>query len=155
MLSLGQRIAEMRMKRGWTQTELSKLSKIPQANLSNIEKNKQDITVSTLRRIAHALEVDIRDFFNEKDYLPVSLTRTSVEKMARAVNGAREKLNANEKNLVGLLKSTLPGQSIRSCRTKETQQAWIELKKILPAAQIRALIEKAREHETKTNRSIL
>lgn len=53
-----------RVKRGWTQDKLSKEAGISRASICNIEKNGIDaIPVSTLKKIAKALDTTVQELF--------------------------------------------------------------------------------------------
>jgi len=65
MIPIGDQIYLRRLEQRLTQEELAKQAGIPQPNLSNIEKGKQDLTVSTLRKIAFALSVPPGEFFSD------------------------------------------------------------------------------------------
>lgn len=54
-------IAEARKAAGLTQKQLGQKLDIPQSQISRIERNPDHTTVRTLKKIAKALKVDIRD----------------------------------------------------------------------------------------------
>ena len=86
MLNPGLKICECRSRKGWTQAELAARAGIAQANLSNIEKGKRDLTVSMLVRLAAALEIRPAQLIEEK--IPAQtfrLTRRQIETLAKAV----------------------------------------------------------------------
>ena len=51
-----------RLKEGWTQKELAKLTGIPQSHISAMENSKMTIGKERARRLADALKVDYRIF---------------------------------------------------------------------------------------------
>ncbi len=55
----GQRIAKARKSAGLTQTQLGRKLRLPQSQISRIERNPDRTTVRTLKRIARALGVDV------------------------------------------------------------------------------------------------
>lgn len=55
----GERIAKARKAAGLTQKQLGERLKLPQSQISRIERNPDHTTVRTLKRIAKALRVDI------------------------------------------------------------------------------------------------
>lgn len=57
-----------RVKKGWTQEELSKKSSVGRVTISNIErKGIENIPVYTLRKIAKALDTTVAElFFSEE-----------------------------------------------------------------------------------------
>lgn len=60
---LGQRIKELRNKKGFTQDKLAEMADIGQRNLSKIECGKIFVTADTLAKIITALEVNAEDLF--------------------------------------------------------------------------------------------
>jgi len=54
----GDSIRERRIELGWTQTALSKMTAIPQAEISRIENGRIDARWSTIRRLFEALADD-------------------------------------------------------------------------------------------------
>lgn len=66
MKSLGDKIIYLREKLGLSQNKLAKRAKVSQSVLSDIEKSpKIDPRLSTLRKIAKALDVPIEDLVRE------------------------------------------------------------------------------------------
>lgn len=55
----GERIARARKSKGLTQIQLSRKLKLPQSQISRIERNPDHTTVRTLKRMARALGVDV------------------------------------------------------------------------------------------------
>ena len=56
----GSDIAAARKARGWTQAQLARRTKIPQSQISRIERNPDRTTIRTLKKLAKALGVDVR-----------------------------------------------------------------------------------------------
>ncbi len=54
-----ERIAAARKAKGWTQTQLGLKLKLPQSQISRIERNPDRTTIRTLKRLARALGVDV------------------------------------------------------------------------------------------------
>ncbi|MGH7332641.1 MAG: helix-turn-helix domain-containing protein [Candidatus Rokuibacteriota bacterium] len=63
-MRIGVRIRQLREARGFTQTALARRAKVGRITLVRIEQGTQDATVSTLERLARALEVRVREFFD-------------------------------------------------------------------------------------------
>lgn len=61
--TLARRIAFIRRSKGFTQEKLSAESGIDRVAIANLETSKRRPTVTTLYRLAEALEVDITEFF--------------------------------------------------------------------------------------------
>ena len=60
---LGQRIAELRQAKGWSQRMLADHAGIEQAHLARLETGQVEAGVLILEKIAEALEVDIARLF--------------------------------------------------------------------------------------------
>jgi transcriptional regulator with XRE-family HTH domain len=146
MIEYGPLIQKWRLKRRLTQAELAKEAGIPQPNLSNIEKGKQDITVSTLERISIALGVKPSQLMDWEDARAlrkkVVLTRRALESLARAVVAPNPGLNFPERRLVELFKQVvwLPAKRVESF--KKAVNAWTELKACLTHQEIKTIHER-------------
>ena len=62
----GERIAQLRERRGLTQEALADKARIHRVSLANIERGAKLPTLDTLERLAKALRVSMRDFFPPK-----------------------------------------------------------------------------------------
>ncbi len=60
---MGKNIVKFRKAKGLTVTELGYKCDIEKNNLIPIEKGRVNVTVSTLHKIAWALEIDVADLF--------------------------------------------------------------------------------------------
>ncbi|MEK4433098.1 helix-turn-helix transcriptional regulator [Paenibacillus sp. FSL M7-0802] len=62
------KLKKKRKEKGWTQLELSEKSGVPQPTISQIEKgNRKYPTHENIRKLAKALEVDIRELEDESE----------------------------------------------------------------------------------------
>jgi DNA adenine methylase len=57
---IGQKIKEIRQKKEMSQQKLSDLSDVEQKYISNIEKGKVNLTLSTLERLAESLDKKVK-----------------------------------------------------------------------------------------------
>ena len=57
------RIKELRIKKGWSQEELSKRVNLSQMTISNLERNLRSTTLSTIEEISKALDCCPRMLF--------------------------------------------------------------------------------------------
>ena len=148
MLNPGTKIYECRSRRGWTQAQLAQKIGIAQANLSNIEKEKRDLTVSTLLRVASALNVRAAELIEEDvPQQTLRLTRTQIEALAKAVLHPKEKTSAETRKLAGLFRDILPGAGPR-VSSKKIQGAWTGLRRRFSSTEIQGIcrrIEDARQ----------
>ena len=58
-ITIGKRIRQIRMERGWTQAALAEKSGVEPSNISHIERAATKLSLPTLIRIANALEVSL------------------------------------------------------------------------------------------------
>ncbi len=61
--TLARRIAFVRRSKGFTQEKLAAESGVDRVAIANLETSKRRPTVTTLYRLAEALDVDITEFF--------------------------------------------------------------------------------------------
>lgn len=60
---IGKRISSARTKRGWTQEKLAAESEVASAHIGFIEQGRRRPTVSTLHKLATALNTTLEDLF--------------------------------------------------------------------------------------------
>lgn len=146
MLPIGHQIYLRRLEQKLTQEELARSAGIPQPNLCNIEKGKQDITVTTLRRIAGALRAQPGEFFSgitSEEQRGFS-SRRSLERIARMIAGGERVSNAGEREIVERFKRVIPGK--RRVRVRELHRAWLELRMRFSPKEINAVHERVEEY---------
>ena len=61
--SLSERIKYLRDLRGMTQTDLARIAKVSQATVAQIESARKDPSVTTLKKLASALDVSVAIMF--------------------------------------------------------------------------------------------
>lgn len=150
MVPIGHQIYKKRLERGMTQAELAQKAGIPQPNLSNIEKGRQDITISTLRRIAYGLGVEIADFFQKavriKNKRYLSLSRSFLERMACAIaTNEKANLSRKEQRVARLFQGLIPELRKGRLKFKKMNQNWLELKMELDPSAIGSVVNRVRE----------
>lgn len=57
------KIKEIRIEKGLTQKELSKLSGVSESYIGDLERNEKIPSIITICKLANALEVDIKELF--------------------------------------------------------------------------------------------
>ena len=62
---VGLKIKEYRKLKGFSQEKLANLSEIDRTYLPTIEKGKRNVSIEILEKLAIALEISIKDFFDE------------------------------------------------------------------------------------------
>ncbi len=99
------RLAELRERRALTLRELSEMSGVAADTINQIELGHRKARPSTLRKLAKALDVDVREFFEEPVPLgeapPVGAVPNSLEDLLKS-RGVRTRHLADE-NLKGKL----------------------------------------------------
>ena len=63
-IKLGKRIREIRLSKGYKQSELADLLNMERSNLTRIESGKQNPKEENLEKLASILDVEIKDFFD-------------------------------------------------------------------------------------------
>jgi transcriptional regulator with XRE-family HTH domain len=62
---IGERLKEERLRNGWSQKDLARESKTNVDTISGIETGQHEPRPSTLRKLAKALNIEVRDLFEE------------------------------------------------------------------------------------------
>lgn len=65
--SVGKNIAKIRRQNKFSQLDICAMISMEKSNLSSIENGRQNPTTLTLKRIANAIGVNVKDFFTFKD----------------------------------------------------------------------------------------
>jgi transcriptional regulator with XRE-family HTH domain len=63
--AIGERLREERLRNGWSQKDLARESKTNVDTISGIETGQHEPRPSTLRKLARALDIEVRDLFEE------------------------------------------------------------------------------------------
>lgn len=61
---IGKSIAKIRKEKGFSQNELCAIINMEKSNLSAIENGRQNTSALTLKRIADAMNVEVKHFFS-------------------------------------------------------------------------------------------
>lgn len=72
---LGERVKFLREARKLTQSELARISKISQATVAHIERGSKDPSVSTLKKIASALDTHVATLFGTDEVFVLDIMR--------------------------------------------------------------------------------
>lgn len=65
--SVGEKISKLRKEKGFSQLDVCAIIDMEKSNLSSIENGRQNFTSLTLKKIAKAINVKVRDFFEEEN----------------------------------------------------------------------------------------
>ena len=157
-LPLAQNLLLWRLARGLSQAHLARKARIPQPNLSDLERGKRDVSLRTLRALAMALDIQPGIL---ADGVPpprmaatVSTSRNVLERIAAAVVDPAVKVSQAEREVVRLLRP-LVWQRLRKTKglrvigppgQRRTRLAWLELRVRCPKPMIESLIQRITEH---------
>lgn len=64
-LKFGNKIKELRKEKGLSQEKLANLAEIDRTYLPTIEKGERNVSIEIIEKLAIALDVKIKDLFNE------------------------------------------------------------------------------------------
>lgn len=99
---IGQRIRDLRKGRGLSQDKLAELSHINPKHLSSIEGGKENVTIELLAKVAHGLNVQIRELFEIDD--------DSVQDLKRRARGLVAEIPPGElRRIVRVLEALIHG----------------------------------------------
>jgi len=70
--NIGARIKELRTQLGISQQELSYRCELDRTYITSVENGKRNISIVNLEKIVHALELTIKDFFNDDKFNQLS-----------------------------------------------------------------------------------
>jgi DNA-binding XRE family transcriptional regulator len=63
LLKLGKRVRALRLDQGWTQEELAHRSGLNRSYMSEVERGRSDVSLSTLQKIARSLGISLAELF--------------------------------------------------------------------------------------------
>lgn len=66
-MDIGQRITELRVKKGWTTNRLANMSGVSQSFLRAVERGEKGISVESLSAVCWALEITLEHFFAQPE----------------------------------------------------------------------------------------
>lgn len=158
MLAFGDTILLWRLNRSLSQQRLAALANIPRPNLSDIEKGKRNVTLSTIRSLAQALEVSPGTLVNgeppEPERWKEGLTRESMERIAHAVARGTYPEDAAERHISILVREVLHC-SLHHVKSRnkhlplpgrKSNRAWLLLRAMYPAETVNSLCMRSLEH---------
>ncbi len=61
----GKKLKQMREKKGWSQEKLALTAELDRTYIPSIEKGDRNVSIMVLEKLAKALKVSIKDFFDE------------------------------------------------------------------------------------------
>lgn len=97
-MQIGDRVKAIRVIRKISMRKLSKLSKVPNSTISDIENNKVDTSAITLQKLATALGVSIDDLFKPEPMTENEHNKEIINNEGiRRIERARNKMPLKEK----------------------------------------------------------
>lgn len=64
-LKFGQRLKQLRKEKGLSQEKLANIAEIDRTYLPSIEKGERNVSITVIEKLAIALNITIKDFFND------------------------------------------------------------------------------------------
>lgn len=89
---LGKRIAELRSKKGLTQEQLAELVGYSTNHISKLELARTNPSFELLIKISSALNIELKDLFDFKDYITPEYIRNEMTKIINSSNDKQLKL---------------------------------------------------------------
>lgn len=171
MIAFGDNVFLWRLHRSLSQERLAALANVPRPNLSDIERGKRDVTLSTILSLANALDISPGTLVNGEPPKPekwkANLTRESMERIAKSVARGTHPKDSLEQYISVLLskvlrcslKSVKPRKRHLPLPGRKGERAWLLLQAMYSAETINSLMMRSLEHaeilnET-TDRTIL
>lgn len=157
MITFGENILLWRLHRSLSQKQLAILSNLPRPNLSDIEKGKRDVTLSTIRSLANALDVLPGTLVNGEppkcDNYKKDFSREAMERIARSVVQGSPPKDPAEHLIYDLLKEILRcglhsarnHQSKLPIPTRKSTRAWLYLRALFSIETINSLVNRTLE----------
>ena len=67
-LKIGQRIKELREKKGMSQKDLAYAADLDRSYIASIENGQRNVSIVNIEKIAIALNVTLKEFFNDAEF---------------------------------------------------------------------------------------
>lgn len=98
-MSIGEKISELRKLNKMTQVELAKKSSISRSYLADIEKDRYNASVDTLKSIAESLGVSVSELLSDDDNLTEEVSNEKNDLTDKDKKDIEKSLNATLKRL--------------------------------------------------------
>ena len=157
MITFGDNVLLWRLHRFLSQEQLAVLANIPRPNLSDIERGKRSVTLSTIRSLANALDVLPGTLVNGEPpgskNIKSDFTREAMERIARSVVQGVPPKDHSERKIYDLLNEVLQcglqsAQTIQRSLplpTRRSARAWLYLRALCSTETINSLIARSVE----------
>ena len=153
-LPFAQTLVLWRTARGMTQAQLAERARIPRPNVSDIERGKREVTLSTLRALASALEIRPGVLADGVAPEPAggsqAWSRAALERVADAVVlGKRLLRRPVEQSLAQLISQVRQGSVTPSPRRgkRALHAAWLSLRASYPTEVVESLLQRIADRE--------
>lgn len=159
MLPFHQTLLLWRLQRGLTQDALARRARIPRPNLSAMERGHREVSLSTLRALALALEIRpgmLADGVPPGTAVehPSPLSREAMERVAAAVVCKTPARNAHEQRVSRALRHIVRNRLAISSKRRRlprgqraSQVAWVWLRATYPQAVVQSLLQRIADHQ--------
>src|SRR3989338_2958480 len=147
-LPFGQTLFLWRRHRRLPQQQLAAAARLPRPNLSAIEQGRREVSLTTLRALAIALNVPagvLVDGLSPGAGKPPRFLRAALERIAEAVAVGRLLHRPAERDVVDLLKSVV-GLRARRGGKRHAEAAWLTLQARYPRTVVQTLLERIEGH---------
>ena len=67
-VQFGKRLRELRESQGFSQESLAHEAELDRTYISGVERGKRNISIENIQRLALALNIGVKDFFNHEDF---------------------------------------------------------------------------------------
>jgi len=142
-LPFGQTLLLWRRHRGLTQQQLAAAARLPRPNLCAIERGRHEVSLTTLRALALALEVPagiLVDGLPPQWDAPLpTFSRQSISRIVNAVTTGRRVKAPAEQELVSLLQAVI---APRQAGKRQASVAWLTLKARYPREVVQTLLKR-------------
>lgn len=98
-MDIGKKIKKYRKEKGLTQLDLATKSNMSRSYLADVENNRYNPSVETIKSIASALDVPIEEFFKEED-VEVPLSEKDEKDIEKALSSTLDKLETSQDGLM-------------------------------------------------------
>ena len=78
---IGYKVNKIRIEKGFSQAHLAELSGLDRTYITDIEKGKRNISILVLEKLAKGLNIDIKVFFDNKDWVNKWIIKISLIKI--------------------------------------------------------------------------
>lgn len=158
MLPFGQTLRLWRTYRQLTQAQVAQRAHIPRPNLCAMERGRREVSLTTLRAVALALDIapgTLVDGIAPPTGGSTRLSREAIERVADAVAGGTTPRQPSERRVAALLRAVTMETPVGRRRTQAS--SWLQLNAAYPPALVRTLLDRiaARQrmhaHEPRAN----